>query len=64
MKLIMTVECDLPKRDICDLDTVVEDLLHECVKVKSGVYENVFYGDIAKVEIVQPKTSTRKYRGN
>lgn len=64
MRLIMSVECELRKRDIFDPDTVVEDLINHVVKVKSGVYENAFYADITKVEIVSPKKKTRKYRGN
>lgn len=64
MKLILTVECDLLLRDIFDKETVSDDLLHQCAKVKTGLYENIVIGDITKVEIAQPAKKTRKYRGN
>jgi hypothetical protein len=49
-KLRLIVDVELAKRDVLDPTTIETDLLGELVKVKSGPYENVFYGEITNVE--------------
>jgi hypothetical protein len=50
MRLILTIECELLKRDIQNQTTVIEDLISEVVAVKSGIYENILWGTIASAE--------------
>lgn len=46
------VEARIDNEDVLNPDTLKDDLENELVKVKSGPYENIFYGDISKVEIL------------
>ncbi len=52
VKLIMTLEAELEKGDVDDIKTLKQDLEGELMKVKSGLYENRFYGSIVKVRVV------------
>jgi len=51
MKVKLVVEAELAKGDILDPDTIPEDLIGELVKIKSGPYENMFYGEITSVDL-------------
>jgi len=55
IKITMTVEAELPSRDIIDPETIDKDLITELVKVKSGPYENRFYGELTSVTVTQDK---------
>jgi hypothetical protein len=41
-----------------EIENVVDDLLHQCVAVKSGIYQNIGWGNITQVEV--PKKIPRK----
>lgn len=47
----MTVQAILGPKDIDDLQTLEKDLLGELMKIKSGTYENRFYGEITEVKL-------------
>jgi hypothetical protein len=51
MKIIFTVEAELGDQEIIDKRTVKEDLEGELVKIKSGPYDNAFYGNIVDVVV-------------
>jgi hypothetical protein len=51
-KLVLTLEAEIPNREIYDRDTLITDLKDELMKVKSGLYENHFYGYITNVVVV------------
>lgn len=58
MILKITAEIDVEDNFVEDDQTIVEDLLGEVVKVKSGVYENIAVGNISSVVVCQ--TTPRK----
>lgn len=45
---------------IYDQDTLLEDLKGEFIKVKSGCYENLAFGDINTVELVGTVDNTEE----
>ena len=51
VKLTLIVEAELQDEEVFNLDSLVGDLEGELMKVKSGAYENHFYGEIKKVEV-------------
>lgn len=52
VKVLLTVEAEIEPNAILDAATIREDLANELVKVKSGPYNNMFYGEIVDVDIV------------
>lgn len=52
MKMKFVVEADINNQDIFDKRTLKEDLMGELMKVKSGLYENAFYGTITSIELL------------
>lgn len=52
MKMKFVVEAEINNQDIFDKRTLKEDLMGELMKVKSGLYENAFYGTITSIELL------------
>lgn|GEM_PF-5350979 len=58
MKLTLIVEAELQDEEVFNLDSLVSDLKGELMKVKSGTYENHFYGAIKNVEVERGERRT------
>ena len=50
--LTLTVEASIDSGFIADPDSLIQDLVGEVVKVKSGTYENLLMGNISEVKII------------
>jgi hypothetical protein len=59
MRIVMTVEAELEKKYVDgDDNKLIKDLIGQNVAVKSGLYENLLWGNVSKAEVI------RKHRGN
>ena len=52
-KITVTVEFDYPKNEIYDLSTLETDLVGNWASVKSGIYQNHFWGIITNAKVNQ-----------
>ena len=67
-QLTFLVQATIEDQDVLDYRTLKEDLEGELVKIKSGAYENAFYGVIVKVtvegDIVRPLEPSKEQHAN
>lgn len=52
-KITVTVEFDCPKKEIDNFETLTTDLVGNWAAVKSGIYENRFWGVITAAQVNQ-----------
>lgn len=57
MELVITAQIEIEDEYVSQSEDIISDLLGECVKVKSGLFENIAVGHITVVQKIPRKDS-------
>jgi hypothetical protein len=55
MKLLVTAEMEVEDAFVYDPASIEQDIVDECIAIKSGAYENTLWGNVISVQKILRK---------